>query len=158
MGIKTLPTQQKQICAYILDHYQQVAFYTVEELGSASKTSPATVVRVVKRLGYGSYKELLEQLQKTMMTEGGSVWWELEQSMRDSSEVEKEPVLSWVSRDTIEGIKASLTRQLMDSFDDAIDTILRAKKIGVVGMRSSKYVAGFLHYMLEAGRRDRVAC
>ena len=91
MGIKDLPTQQKLICSYILDNYQQVAFYTVEELAQASKTSPATVVRVVKRLGYDSYKELLEQLQKVMMTTNNSVWWELEQVMNNSSEVEKEP-------------------------------------------------------------------
>ncbi|WP_455759649.1 MurR/RpiR family transcriptional regulator [Cloacibacillus evryensis] len=149
MGIKDLPTQQKLICSYILDNYQQVAFYTVEELAQASKTSPATVVRVVKRLGYDSYKELLEQLQKVMMTTNNSVWWELEQVMNNSSEVEKEPALSWVSRDSIDGIKSSLTRQLMDSFDDALELMLNAKKIGIVGMRSSKYVAGFLHFMMN---------
>ena len=66
MGIQQFPTQQKTICSYILNNHQKVAFYTVEELGRASDTSPATVVRVVKRLGYDSYKELLEDLQKTL--------------------------------------------------------------------------------------------
>ncbi|MEG2183504.1 MAG: MurR/RpiR family transcriptional regulator [Cloacibacillus sp.] len=148
-GIQNLPTQQKLICSYILDHHQQVAFYTVEELAQASKTSPATVVRVVKRLGYDSYKELLEQLQKVMMTTNNSVWWELEQVLNESTDSEQEPVLSWVSRDSIEGIKNSLSRQLMDSFDNAIELMLNARKIGIVGMRSSKYVAGFLHFMMN---------
>lgn len=148
-GIKDLPTQQKLICSYILEHYQQVAFYTVEELAQASKTSPATVVRVVKRLGYDSYKDLLEQLQQVMMVTNNSVWWELEQVMNDNSEMDKEPSLSWVSRDSIDGIKNSLTSQLMDSFDSAIDLMLEARKIGIVGMRSSKYVAGFLHFMMN---------
>ena len=150
MGIQQFPTQQKTICSYILNNHQKVAFYTVEELGRASDTSPATVVRVVKRLGYDSYKELLEDLQKVMMHGNNAVWWELEQIWNtNESDSEQEPVLSWVLRDDIEGIKRSLTPQLIDSFDKAIDMMEKAKNIGLVGMRSSKFVAGFMHYMMN---------
>lgn len=149
MGIEDLPSQQKQICAYLLENYQKAAFYTVEELAKESKTSPATVVRVVKRLGYGSYKELIEKFQAIVTSTNSSVWWELEQVIDDKNECINEPTLSWVSRDTVDGIKNSLTRQLMDSFDNAVDLILNAKKIGIVGMRSSRCVAEFLHFMLN---------
>ncbi|MDO5116543.1 MAG: MurR/RpiR family transcriptional regulator [Synergistaceae bacterium] len=150
MGMKELPAQQRLICQYILEHYQQVAFYTVEELGAASGASPATVVRLVKRLGYDSYKSLLEELQKLFMNSNNSVWWELEQIWSGSGDTnDYEPVLSWVARDDIEAIKASLTPQLMDSFDNAVALMEKAKKIGLVGMRSSKYVAGYLHFMLN---------
>jgi DNA-binding MurR/RpiR family transcriptional regulator len=150
MGIKNLPTQQKQICTYILENHQQVSFYTVEELANASKTSPATVVRTVKRIGYDSYKDLLEDLQKVLMSSNNAVWWEIEQMWtQEGGAGESEPVLSWAARDDIEGIKSTLTPQLMDSFDKAVDLMDKARNIGVFGMRSSKYIAGFLHFMLN---------
>ncbi len=150
MGIQKFPTQQKTICSYILNNHQKVAFYTVEELGKASDTSPATVVRVVKRLGYESYKEMLEDLQKVMMQGSNAVWWELEQIWNgNEDEADQEPVLSWVLRDDIEGLKRTLTPQLMDSFDIAVDMMEKAKNIGIVGMRSSRFVGEFMHYMLN---------
>lgn len=150
MGIKSLPTQQKQICTYILENHQQVSFYTVEELARASKTSPATVVRTVKRIGYDSYKKLLEDLQKVLMKNNNAVWWEIEQIWtQEDSKIGSEPTFSWVARDDIEGIKSTLTPQLMDSFDSAVNLMEKASNIGVFGMRSSKYVAGFLHFMLN---------
>ncbi len=150
MGIKNLPAQQRQICTYILENHQQVSFYTVEELANASKTSPATVVRTVKRIGYESYKDLLEDLQKVLMSGNNAVWWEIEQMWSQEGEAgDGEPVLSWAARDDIEGIKGTLTPQLMDSFDKAVDLMDKARNIGVFGMRSSKYVAGFLHFMLN---------
>jgi len=150
MGIKNLPAQQKIICSYILENYQKVAFYTVEELANTSHTSPATVVRTVKRLGYESYKELLDALQKVFMAGSNEVWWELEQIWSgDENNIDMEPVLSWVARDDVEGIKGSISSQLMDSFDNAVNLIKKARNIGIVGMRSSKYVAGFLHFMLN---------
>lgn len=150
MGIKNLPTQQRQICAYILENHQQVSFYTVEELANASKTSPATVVRTVKRIGYDSYKDLLEDLQKVLMSSNNAVWWEIEQMWtQEGGAADSEPVLSWAARDDIEGIKSTLTPKLMDSFDKAVDLMDKARNIGVFGMRSSKYVAGFLHFMLN---------
>jgi len=150
MGIKNLPTQQRQICTYILQNHQQASFYTVEELADASKTSPATVVRTVKRIGYDSYKRLLEDLQKVLMKNNNAVWWEIEQIWtQEGGTVDSEPALSWIARDDIEGIKSTLTPQLMDSFDSAVDLMEKARNIGVFGMRSSKYVAGFLHFMLN---------
>lgn len=150
MGIKNLPTQQRQICAYILENHQQVSFYTVEELAHASKTSPATVVRTVKRIGYDSYKDLLEDLQSVLLKSNNAVWWEIEQMWSQERGAENgEPVLSRTSRDDIEGIKGTLTPQLMEAFDHAVDLMEKARNIGVFGLRSSKYVAGFLHFMLN---------
>lgn len=148
-GIDSFSGQQKALCTYLIDHYQQASFYTIEDLARASGTSPATVVRTVRRLGYASYKELLEHLQNILKNTTNSVWWELEQTINSSSDSDNEPTLSWVSRDTIDGIKHSLTRELMDSFDEAINLMLKARKIGFIGMRSSAYVAGYLHFLMN---------
>ena len=67
----------------------------------------------------------------------------------DDDPPEREPVLSWVFRDSVEAIKSSVTSDLMDSFDRAVDLLREARKIGIVGMRSSKYVGGFLHFMMN---------
>lgn len=67
-GVQEFPGQQQLVCRTILEHYQQVAFMTVEELGQASSVSPATVVRTVARLGYESYHDLLQEIQTLLIS------------------------------------------------------------------------------------------
>lgn len=146
-GAKKLPQKQKLLCAYILEHYQNVAFYTVEDLARVSHTSPATVIRFVRQLGYRSFKDFLEEFQKVFVETNNSVWWELEQTL-DYIDVYESSLRS-VSHDGAEAIKESLTPDLLNAFNRAIPMIQEARKVGIIGFRSSKYVAGYLHYMLN---------
>lgn len=77
-------------------------------------------------------------------------WWSLRQLWYEEREnVFGEPTLSWVFRDNIESMKNSMSKELFDSFDRAIEMMVKADKIAIVGMRSSRYPAGFLFHMLN---------
>jgi TRAP transporter 4TM/12TM fusion protein len=61
-----LPSQQKNVCDYILAHYQQAAFMKAEEVALATKTSNATVIRTAGSLGFKSYTEMKEEIQHVL--------------------------------------------------------------------------------------------
>src|SRR5580765_1526178 len=51
---------QKDVAQYIVDHLDEVAFQTAEELARRANTSSSTVVRFSQALGFEGYPELQE--------------------------------------------------------------------------------------------------
>jgi DNA-binding MurR/RpiR family transcriptional regulator len=143
-GGEHFPVQQKLVCKHILSNYQQVAFMTIEELGSSCGVSPATVVRTVSRLKYGSYHEMLRVIQEMLISTKTSLWWQIEKSWenREKPDLETEKlVLSEVARENVESIKRSLSSLLLDNFTQACDSLKKARKIAILGLRSTKGAA-----------------
>ena len=145
-GMEELSAMQQQVCSYVIENYQNVAFITVEELSGLCGASPATVVRTVKALGYGSYHEMQKEFQKMLLGTKASLWWELEQSWDETGD---DCHLPWVAKDNIEAIQNILTQQLMDNYGVAVDMLMKARKIFIVGMRSTRAAATFFFSMLN---------
>src|ERR671911_729425 len=51
---------QKDVAQYVVDHLDEVAFHTAEELARRANTSSSTVVRFSQALGFGGFPELQE--------------------------------------------------------------------------------------------------
>ena len=49
---------QKDVAQYIVDHLDEIAFQTAEELAKRANTSSSTVVRFSQALGFEGYPEL----------------------------------------------------------------------------------------------------
>jgi DNA-binding MurR/RpiR family transcriptional regulator len=143
-GASELSSKQRVVCAYILENYHKAAFVTAEKLGELCGASPATVVRTVKELGYGSYREMQREFEHMLVDAKVSLWWELERSWREKDD---DFPFQWVARDNIDAIKNCLTPQLVQNYGNAVDLLMRAKTIYIAGMRSS-YAASFFFYMM----------
>src|SRR4051812_34110502 len=51
---------QKDVAQYVVDHLDEVAFHTAEELARRASTSSSTVVRFSQALGFEGFPELQE--------------------------------------------------------------------------------------------------
>src|SRR5213592_4322675 len=49
---------QKDVAQYVVDHLDEVAFHTAEELARRANTSSSTVVRFAQALGFEGFPEL----------------------------------------------------------------------------------------------------
>lgn len=146
-GEENFSSMQKRVCSYILENYKKVAFITVEELAGHCGASPATVVRTIKALNYASYHEMQDELEKLLVSTHVSLWWELERSWDEQNG--SDFPLPWVAKDNIVAIQDSLTTQLIENYEIAVDMLLKARKIFIVGVRSSRSAALFFHSMLN---------
>lgn len=63
---KFTPTQ-KNLANYILSNKDEASFLTADEMAAKIKSTPSTVVRFAKEIGYGGYPELQKDLQKLVM-------------------------------------------------------------------------------------------
>jgi len=57
-GFEGFSRSQKAIARYIIDHLEEVAYLSAEELGQKGNTSSSTVVRFAQSLGFTGYPEL----------------------------------------------------------------------------------------------------
>ena len=135
---------QKLIAQYILKNYDKVAFMTACKLGEAVGVSESTVVRFANALGYSGYPKLQDALQEVIKNKLTTVQRvDMVKEFNDDSAILKKIVKSDMDniKDTLEGIDEK-------AFEEAANRILKAKRIYIVGMRSSFTIAQYLGFYL----------
>ena len=143
---RNLPPQQQVICDYILNNYQQAAFLTAEELAKATGTSPATVLRTATGLGYRSFSAVKEELQKVLYTSSIPPLDRLRDAFAGASE---NNVLDAVIEENIQNLRGMKSTHLAERFPKAVELIGNARRIYIIGLRSTKGVALYLHALLQ---------
>lgn len=136
----------KKIAQYILAHYDKAAFMTAAKLGETVGISESTVVRFASELGFDGYPGLQKALQEAMRNKLTAVQ-RIEVSSLDQlgdGEVFKRVLLH-----DIEHIRYTLEETAMDQFNSAVDHIVKAKHVYVMGVRSSSALASFMAYYFK---------
>ena len=136
---------QRKIARYIVQNYDKAAFMTAGKLGKAAGVSESTVVRFAADLGYGGYPEMKRALQDLIKNRLTTV-----QRIEVSKEImEHGDILNTVLTSDAEKIRYTLEEIDPAQFNAAVKTIVEAKRIFVIGLRSSAYLAGFLGFYLN---------
>lgn len=136
---------QKLIAQYILSNYDKAAFMTAAKLGDTVGVSESTVVRFANALGFEGYPLLQKSLQELIKTKLTTVQ-RVEMSKEYSSDW---AILKKVLRSDIENIKGTLDEIDAQSFEGIINKILTARKIYIVGLRSSAAIGEYLSFYLN---------
>ena len=142
---------QKLIAKYILENYDKAAFMTAGRLGSTVGVSESTVVRFAADLGYDGYPGMRKALQEMIRNRLTSVQRiEVAKDFIDDSNVLKAVLTS-----DVEKLQKTLENIDKESFDKAVEAIINANNVYIVGMRSSSTLATFMGYYLNL-LRDKV--
>lgn len=132
----------KRIAAYILDHYDKAAFMTAKRLGDTVGVSESTVVRFAAQLGYEGYPEMQKALQEIIRGRLTSI-----QRIRASrDQISGRDILGTVMHRDMAAIHNAIEQVDRKSFQQAVDKLLQARHIYLLGVRSSAYLAGYLHF------------
>ncbi|MBO5203030.1 MAG: MurR/RpiR family transcriptional regulator [Clostridia bacterium] len=140
----TFSKGQKLISVYILDNYDKAAYMTAAKLGAIVKVSESTVVRFAIELGFEGYPEFQHSLQEIVRTKLTS----FQRIEVTNNLIGDGDVLTKVLLADSDKIKHTLDEIDRDAFDSAVDSIVGAKTISVLGARSSSSLAGFLSHSL----------
>lgn len=141
---------QRIIAKYILSNYDKAAFMTAGRLGKIVGVSESTVVRFAAELGYDGYPSMRKALQEMIRNRLTSVQRiEVAKSMIDDNDI----VRSIIGSD-IQNLQATLEILKQDSFNKFVDSIIEAKNIYIVGMRTSTSLSSFLGLYLNLLRSN----
>ena len=144
-GYPKMSKGQKLLADYITDHYDKAVYLTASKLGSVVGVSESTVVRFAGELGYDGYPGLqraLEDMIRTRLTA-------LQRMEVTHSRMDEDNVLSSILQSDIENIKETMNAVEEAAFKEALELILKAKTIYILGVRSSGPLASFLAYYMN---------
>ena len=137
--------RQKLIADYILKNYDKAAFLTAAKLGDAVGVSESTVVRFATELGYKGYPGFQKSLEELVRIKLNSI-----QRMEVTyGRITQSEILESVLNSDIDKIKQTLTNIDQNAFEMAVDTILNARRIYIIGIRSCSPLAEFLGFYLN---------
>ncbi len=141
---------QKDVARYIVDHLDEAAFLTAEELARRASTSSSTVVRFSQALGFEGYPELqqaaIEEYRNTAVgggggtstTAGGAALFSFDHSELEGS----------LSADysNLEETARNLTREQIEG---AVAALAEAQRVVIVGVDQMAFFASYFRHMLS---------
>lgn len=136
---------QKKISNSILKDYDKVAYMTAAKLGRFVGVSESTVVRFANELGYdgyASFQKAIQELVRAKLTPNQRI--EITKQRIGSGDI-----LENVAEADIAKIRSTIEKINKSAFQNACDAILKAKRIYVMGARSSEALAIILKYNLS---------
>lgn len=136
---------QKLIAEYILKNYDKAAFMTAAKLGISVGVSESTVVRFANELGFSGYPKLQKALQELIKNKLTTVQrLELRNDYFSDGDA-----LKGVLKADMENIRATLEKINENIFEDVVKNIFEAKRIYIIGLRSSTALSEFLGFYLN---------
>ena len=134
---------QKDVARYIVDHLDEAAFQTAEELARRAETSSSTVVRFSQALGFEGYPELQqaaieEYRRRDAEGNGGNA------ALFDFDHSEFEASLA-ADHANVEDTARSLTREQVEA---CVSALANSRRVVIVGMEQMAFFASYLRHLL----------
>ena len=138
----SLSKGQKILATYITDNYDKAVFLTAAKMGQVVGVSESTVVRFATHLGYKGYPEFQKALEEMVRNKLNSI----ERMEVTYGRISQSHILETVLQSDQEKIKDTLEHIDEHAFELAVDTIIKAKHIYIVGIRSCAPLAAFMAF------------
>ena len=149
--LETMSNGQRLLGEYLLSDSSGLVVSTAKEVADTVGVSESTVVRFAKELGYRGFPDLKRNLRKELGPR-------LRAAMRMNQTIagigKTENLLTNLIERDIQLLRSTLESISMEDFNKAVQLILKAKKIFVIGFSSSFALAYFLQFRLvRLGKR-----
>lgn len=141
----TFSKGQKRIARYITEAYDKAAFMTANRLGKTVGVSESTVVRFAVDLGFDGYPSMQKAMQEMVLNRLTSV----QRIEVANNRFGDQDVVSMVLHSDMEKLRQTGETVDRDEFQAAVNAILKAKRVYIIGVRSVAPLANFLGYYLN---------
>ncbi len=135
---------QKLIADYILKEYDKAAFMTAATLSKLVGVSESTVVRFAYALDYDGYPKLQKDLQEVIQTKLTTA-----QRLNMMEGLTSDEVVNASFKTDISNLRVTRENINTENLEKIVDSIDRARKIYILGTRSSGPLAEFLRYYMN---------
>lgn len=134
----------KAIANYIIESYDKAAYMTAAKLGDKTGVSESTVVRFTTELGFEGYPHFQATLKEELKSKLTSVQ-RLNYTERFDDD---ETAVRDIMKGDMENLKETIAALDDESMSKAVDAILKARKIYIMGLRSSAPLSSFMHFYM----------
>jgi DNA-binding MurR/RpiR family transcriptional regulator len=138
---------QKDVAQYVVDHLDEVAFHTAEELARRASTSSSTVVRFSQALGFEGFPEL----QEAARDEYRHVHRRFASPSPDATaplfSLDQSPFEQVVAADHV-NLEETARKVSRSDVEAAIEFVATAERILIAGTDQMAFFASYLRHLL----------
>ena len=145
-----LSTGQKKVANYLIDNIEKAAFQTAFQIGKQATVSETTVIRLSYALGFQSFSQMQERIQRQMLLQN-----QTSASNIDLSSSSESRVFTKVIENQIDILRNLLDSANIEEIWKAVDVLIKADQILIAGHLVSHAAAYWFSYMLGT-IRDQV--
>ncbi|NBI30266.1 MurR/RpiR family transcriptional regulator [Chengkuizengella marina] len=144
--MSSMSRSQLKIAQYILKNPNHVPFHNVGELAKLVEVSDATIVRFATFLGFSGYPEFQRHIQTSVQQQLSTA-----ERLKLSNQVygENDQGISQIFKEDMGNIQLTMENLDTNSFHQAVEYLLKAKKVYIVANRSAVALGLFMHYYLK---------
>ena len=137
---------QKDVARYIVDHLEEAAFQTAEELARRADTSSSTVVRFSQALGFEGFPELQDAARDEYKRRTHAPWAgeQSESALLTLGNSEFETALAT----DLVNLDETARRVALDDVREAASLIARSERVVLVGVDQMAFFASYLRHLL----------
>ncbi|MBA2644809.1 MAG: MurR/RpiR family transcriptional regulator, partial [Solirubrobacterales bacterium] len=138
---------QKDVAQYVVDHLEEVAFHTAEELARRANTSSSTVVRFSQALGFEGFPELQDAARDEYRQSHRPVAAGVDTGAAPLFSLDHSPFEAAVAADHV-NVEETARRVSRADVDTAVEAIAAAERVLVVGTDQMAFFASYLRHLL----------
>lgn len=143
-NFSSLPQNQRKIAEYFIDNFDKIPFLTVHQISESTEASVASIVRFAQRVGFSGFSEMRIAITDSLQTK---LKHKQTFPLFDKRKADGD-ILTSVANIDIKNINDTLSLIEREKFDEAIDLILKSKRIFTAGLGISYLLAEILAYQL----------
>lgn len=136
---------QRRLAQFIMESYDKAAFMTANRLGKAVGVSESTVVRFAVELGYNGFPDMQKAMQEMVVNRLTSV----QRIEVANDRIGDQDIVSTVLQADIDKLRQTGETVDRKEFQAAVNAILKARRVYILGVRSAATLANFLGYYLN---------
>ena len=145
----SLTRSQKKVATFFLSQGEEAAFLTISHLARRLKTSEATILRFSRSIGYQGYPHLQKDLQDWIKQKISPP-----QALQKAIVKERgQDIYSRIFEIDRQNLNETREANGNEVINRAVEEVIRARKIGIVGFRSSHSIAALLSFFLGQVRK-----
>jgi DNA-binding MurR/RpiR family transcriptional regulator len=143
-----LTAKQQKVAKYILDNWDKVAYQSAIMIAEKLQMSQSSVIRAVNALGFNGVPHMQSELRDFVQTRISTLS-RIDRASRTQNKNDIEGLISTILRQSEENLRHTLHSLDPDKLREAVERVKKAKKIYVLGMRSSASLAHFFGFNLN---------
>lgn len=140
----------KKIVDFIIHNQSIVSFISINEIAKETGTSPATLTRFSKNLGFKGYPDFQKVFQKDVEISTS----QMKAFREEISSKSEDSVLSNLITTNIDLLEEMDFLTIEAQLEKAIEMIKSSRKLYILGARGSYALAYYLYFMLKELRSD----
>lgn len=144
-----MSAQLQQAARYVLEHPEEVALVSMRELARLAEVQPATMTRLAKVLGFQGYNEIRAHYAETVRRKNDGFAAKVRQRNVEASDSPGRDIAYHMLHGLSAQMAALSTPEQLERLTAMADKLAAAKKVYVLGLRSSHVVAWHFHYVMS---------